>query len=96
MLGIERLAKYHTDIFTFASIFGWFIFSVHMGWLRRIFYQSKEKAEEEKVNMECPDCKEVLIWNSDNDTEDADGVECIESFYSCPSCGLFLTIIRKC
>ena len=46
--------------------------------------------------VECPDCKEVLIWNSDNDTEDADGIECIESFYTCPSCELFLTIIRKC
>ena len=46
--------------------------------------------------MECPDCKEVLIWNSDIDGEDADGNDYVESFYSCPSCDLFLTIIRKC
>ena len=36
--------------------------------------------------IDCPKCKENMIWGGDNDVEDADGNERIESNLSCPNC----------
>ena len=49
-------------------------------------------------NGNCPDCGLELTRNSDTDSEDTDGKEFIESFWSCPvdDCGVFVTIIRQC
>jgi hypothetical protein len=45
--------------------------------------------------MECPDCSERLVWNSDIETEDVEGVSHMETLYHCHGCTLEMVLLRK-
>ena len=38
----------------------------------------------------CPQCNKPMIWGSDSDDFDADGVSYISSYFSCNDCGTFI------
>jgi len=42
--------------------------------------------------MECPNCKEKMIWGGDHEDEDVDGKGYIASNLSCPECDTFIII----